>query len=181
MLFFVLLSISTFTHGAKASVVSKIPLSKIAEISTLSGDWTMTVHTTHDNGKTWKPTPTQEVSIKIGHKGMMLEEKPLDLNSPGFHMHSFITYDQYRQVYRKAAIDDIWGIMDMYEGNIQSGVLIMTNLKSKTFFPVAEGVWRGFRLRIELKSPVREMLIEKTDDDGKTWQPAFKAVYKLKS
>ncbi len=138
------------------------------------------VYKSKDGGKTWQPTPPQIVQISPGHKGMMLEEKPMDLSTPGFHMHSFITYDQYRKVYRKAAIDDVWGIMDIYEGNLKDGNLVLTNLKSKTYFPISEKVWRGFRLNIELKSPSRTMLIEKTDDDGKSWQPAFKVEYQLK-
>lgn len=161
--------------------VSLVPLAKMKDLSVLSGYWDMEVFITQDNGKSWQSTPKQSVSIIAGHKGMMLEERPMNLNSPGFHMHSFITYDQYRKVYRKAAVDDVWGIMDLYEGKIEDGKLIMTNLRAKTFFPVAENVWRGFRLIIELESPQRSMLIEKTDDNGKTWQAAFKVEYRLKS
>ena len=165
------------TLSAEPAQVSKIPQEKMQALAVLTGQWAMAVSITEDDGKTWQTTPAQAVDIRLSHKGMLLEEVPQDLSSPGFHMHSLISYDQYRKVYRKAATDDVWGIMDMYEGNIEDEKLVLTNLKSKTYFPISENIWRGFRLTLELKPNHRTLWIEKTDDDGKTWQAAFKADY----
>lgn len=143
----------------------------------LSGDWSVTIYTSEDDGDTWTAAGTEPVSIKFGHKGFMLEEVPGDLTTPGFHMHTFITYDQYRGVYRKAALDDIWGILDLYEGNIVDNKLVLDNLKSGTFFPIDEKTWRGFRLTLDLQPSNREMLVESTDDNGETWQARFKMHY----
>lgn len=158
--------------------VSKIPLAQMAKLHSLKGSWKMTVFSTQDNGESWQESPVQLVEISFQHKGMVLEEKPKTIESTGFHMLSYITYDQYRQVYRKAAIDDVWGIMDMYEGEIADHKLVMTNLNSRTFFPVEGGKWRGFRLTIELKDKLRTIWIDKTDDEGNTWQKAFRAEYR---
>jgi hypothetical protein len=80
-------------------------------------------------------------------------------------------------VYRKAALDDVWGILDLYQGTIEDGKLVIDNLDAGTFFPIDENTWRGFRLTMELKTERRWMWIDKTDDNGKTWQPAFKSEY----
>ena len=174
---FVLLPCLVLAQEGQVPPVSVVPLDKMAALEVLAGRWTMTVYSTEDDGENWTPAPSQAVDIQYRHKNFLLEETPSDLESPGFHMHTFLTYDQYRGVYRKAALDDIWGILDLYEGDIDDGWLILDNLKSATFFPVGENQWRGFRLRMELKSKQRWMWIDKTDDNGQSWQPAFKAEY----
>ena len=172
-----LLPVLAFSQEDQVPTESVVPLEKMAALDVLAGRWTMTVYVTEDDGDSWTPTPAQTVEILFRHKGFLLEEIPSNLDSPGFHMHTFLTYDQYREVYRKAALDDIWGILDLYEGNVEDGWLILDNLKSETFFPVGDDRWRGFRLRMELRPERRWMWIDKTDDRGQSWQPAFKAEY----
>lgn len=172
-----LLSCSTYAQDTKIPEVSRVPLAKMQALEMLAGQWQMTVYVTEDDGKTWTPTAPQDVELKFVHKGMMLEEVPGDLASPGFHMRTFITYDQYRQVYRKAALDDVWGILDLYQGTVEDGKLVVDNLDAGTFFPIDERTWRGFRLTMELKPDRRWMWIDKTDNNGMTWQPAFKSEY----
>jgi hypothetical protein len=172
-----LLSFSVYAQEAEIPEVSRVPLARMEALGMLAGRWEMTVYVTEDGGETWTPTPPQDVEIGFAHKGMMLEEVPGDLDSPGFHMHTFITYDQYRNVYRKAALDDVWGILDLYEGEIEEDRLVFDNLDAGTFFPIDDNTWRGFRLTMELKPDRRWMWIDKTDDNGRTWQPAFKSEY----
>jgi hypothetical protein len=172
-----LLSFPAHAQEVEIPEVSRVPLAKMQALAMLAGNWQMTVFVTEDDGETWTPTPPQDVELKFVHKGMMLEEVPGNLDSPGFHMRTLITYDQYRNVYRKAALDDVWGILDLYQGTIEDGKLVIDNLDAGTFFPIDENTWRGFRLTMELKTERRWMWIDKTDDNGKTWQPAFKSEY----
>ncbi len=172
-----LLSIASAQDDAIPDV-SRAPLQAMQRLSSLAGVWEMTVFTTADDGVTWTPAPAQVIDLRYAHKGFLLEEIPAALDGPGFHMRSYVTYDQYRKVYRKAALDDVWGILDLYEGNFEDGRLVLTNLESGTFFPVADGKWRGFRLTLELKEDKRWTWIDKTDDKGASWQPAFKLRYK---
>ncbi len=157
--------------------LSKVPLAAMQQLAPLAGAWNMTVFVTSDDGETWQATPSQEVALRFAHKGFMLEELPADLTTPGFHMRTTLTYDQYRKVFRKTALDDVWGILDLYEGEIKDDHLIMDNLRAGTFFPLEDGKWRGFRLTLELNSGQRWMWIDKTDDNGQSWQPAFKVEY----
>lgn len=172
-----LCAITFFGYGQTASE-SKVPLDAMEKLAVMHGKWELVVDMSFDNGKTWQSSPPGVVDIQPRHKGLLLAEIPKDLTSPGFHMETYLSFDQYRQVYRKAAIDDVWGVMDMYEGTIVDDALVMTNLKSQTFFPVAENTWRAFRLTMQLTQPTRTMTIEKSDDNGETWQPAFIARYK---
>lgn len=174
----ILIACCTLAQEQQVPDVSKTPLQEMQNLSVLDGNWTMTVFVTEDAGRTWTATPRQNVVIDYVHQGFMLEEVPQDLAAPGFHMRTMITYDQYRQVFRKAALDDVWGILDIYAGSISDGQLVLDNLASETFFPVGEDTWRGFRLTMELKPGLRWMFIDKTDDKGKSWQPAFKVEYR---
>jgi hypothetical protein len=157
--------------------VSVKPYTMMQKLAPLAGRWSMTTEITNDGGNTWSKTPASEVTLSFRHKGMLLAEIPAEISAPGFHMETYLSYDQYRNVYRKAAIDDVWGVMDMYEGAINGDTLILTNLKAGTSFPVGEEKWRHFRLHVELKTPARTMNIEKSDDGGKSWQPAFRVRY----
>ena len=143
----------------------------------LLGDYELVVYLSEDDGLTWTAGPVQRVSFRMQQNGLLLEEVPTQKAEQGFHMTTYLTFDQYRKVFRKAAIDDVWGIMDIYHGEIEGGALVLTNLESGTFFPIGDQKWRGFRLTVPLHAGERTMLIEKTDDNGASWQPAFKSVY----
>ncbi|MFN3239671.1 MAG: hypothetical protein ACE37D_21830 [Pseudomonadales bacterium] len=151
--------------------------SNMQHLKVLEGDYMLTVQVSQDGGSTWQNGEPHKVSIRLRHNGLLLEELPINPGKQGFHMNTYLTFDQYRSVFRKAAIDDVWGVMDIYQGNIVNNTLVLTNLQSGTLFPIAEGVWRGFRLSLPLTAGERTMLIEKTDDNGQTWQPAFRSVY----
>lgn len=172
-----LIGCCAYAQEQQTPEVSKTPLDQMQQLAVLAGNWNMTVFVTEDAGNTWTATPQQNVIIEYVHKGFMLEEVPQDLAAPGFHMRTMITYDQYRQVFRKAALDDVWGILDIYAGVISDGRLVLDNLASETFFPIGENTWRGFRLTMELIPGHRWMYIDKADDKGASWQPAFKVEY----
>lgn len=159
--------------------VSEKPYGMMQKLVVLEGRWQSVTEMTNDGGQTWQAMPPQMVDIHLRHKGMLLAEIPADTSGGGFHMETYISFDQYRNVYRKAAVDDVWGIMDMYEGQMVDGRIVFTNLKADTSFPIADGVWRHFRLTLELARPSRQMMIEKSDDGGKSWQPAFRVNYTL--
>lgn len=143
----------------------------------LEGDYQLVVHTSDDDGETWMAGSAQRVTFRRRHNDLLLEELPNERTEQGFSMTTYITYDQYRNVFRKAAIDDVWGVMDIYQGEIVDNALVLTNLESGTLFPVSADIWRGFRLTLPLTGGARTMLIEKTDDGGASWQPAFRSVY----
>lgn len=151
--------------------------SQMQRLEVLEGEYSLVVSVSNDDGKTWQEGPAQKVQLRLRHNDLLLEELPVELAETGFHMNTYLTFDQYRSVFRKAAIDDVWGVMDIYQGTIADDTLVLTNLESGTLFPVGAETWRGFRLSVPLIAGQRTMLIEKTDDHGQSWQPAFKSVY----
>ncbi|SDD20798.1 DUF1579 family protein [Kordiimonas lacus] len=162
----------------KRPPVSEKPYAMMQKLAMLEGDWEMVTEMTQNDGETWQAMPPAKVSIELRHKDLMLAEVPQEASDAGFHMETYITYDRYREVYRKAAIDDVWGIMDLYEGKpVGDDTIVFENLKADTSFLIAPGVWRHFRLTLELRSPKRTLMIEKTDNGGESWEPAFRVTY----
>ncbi|WP_417460852.1 DUF1579 family protein [Kordiimonas sp.] len=157
--------------------VSEKPYAMMQKLAPLAGEWSMVNEYSPDGGKTWSKAPAAVVSVEFRLKGMLLAEKPDDLDTPGFKLETDLSYDQYRDVYRKAVVDDTWGIMDVYEGTLEGDKLVMTNLKSGTTFPMGNGVERAFRLTIKIATPKRMMTIDASDDGGTTWMPAYKLTY----
>ena len=181
-LFFTLALIASFivpvTAQDEIPAPSRKPLAAMKQFEPILGTWEQVSEYSPDNGKTWQKSPAARVEFSFRQKGMMLAEIPLDTHQPGFHLETFFGYDQYRDVYRLVAIDDTWGLVDLYEGTIQDGKLVVTNLKSGTFFPIGPNQWRAFRITIELQGATRLMAVEKSDDAGETWQENFKITYK---
>jgi len=181
MVFIMLMAVTFLSAQDKPSKrpsVSEVPYKKVQALSVLEGNWEVQTKYSPDGGATWSASPAHQVQVEIMHKGMVLAEQVLQPTNEGFTIMSFLSYDQYRNVYRFAAIDDVWGLMDIYEGTIQNEKLVLTNLKAKTFFPIGDGKWRGFRLILELKDHARKMIIDATDDYGESWKPAFIVDYK---
>lgn len=155
---------------------SDIPKTQMKTLAPLLGIYETVTEFSPDGGTTWQAGPAKKIEISLRQKGLMMAEVPLDTSGPGFHMENYLTFDQYRKVYRKAAIDDTWGVMDIYEGSFKDGQLTLTNLKSRTTFPTETGE-RFFKLMIEVKSGPRWMYIHASEDGGKSWQPSFRVSY----
>ncbi|MCI5105960.1 MAG: hypothetical protein MRY76_04550 [Pseudomonadales bacterium] len=175
-------SLSVFGQSGTETEVaaeSREPLQKMQALEQLAGRWELSMEVLAEDGVTWEAAPPQIVELSFRHKGLMLAELPTDLSTPGFHMETYITWDQYRDVYRKVAIDDVWGIMDIYDGVREGNTIVFTNLRSGTTFPISDTVSRNFRLTMEIASPQRSFIVDKSDDGGRSWQPAFRQSYRL--
>jgi len=86
--------------------------------------------------------------------------------------------DSRHQEIRMMAIDEEYGNMDFYKGEIQEGALVFTNLHSDTPFETASGQKLSYRLTYrKLSDQQNESLVEVTTDRGATWQPYLKLVF----
>jgi hypothetical protein len=79
------------------------------------------------------------------------------------------SYDQFRQLYRVTVLDDMTGLMDIYEGDfINDNVLSVTNLRSETFYPNGEQpIYFKLEWNISGDAPTFDVLA--SSDVGKTW------------
>lgn len=179
----ILLTAMSFSTHAQENVPepSKAPFAAMQKLAPMAGTWSMIMEYSPDDGANWQKAPASEVTYSYQMKNLILGEVPSDDAASTFQTASFYSYDQYRKTYRIAVLDDTWGIMDIYEGNIEDGFLVATNLKAGTTFPIDEKISRAFRLKIEFSNQSeRKMIIDKSDDGGKSWQPNFKLTYTKK-
>lgn len=153
------------------------PYQMMQKLAPLVGTWEMARERTFDGGKTWEAYPSQLMKVEYRQKKMMLEESVVNVTPDGFHMLIFLSYDQYQNVYRQAAVEDYWGLMDISEGTIVDGNLIMTNTESKTYYPMENDRLRALKVTMELASPKRVVLLDESYDDGATWSPSFRITY----
>ena len=173
----------TFSIQAQENVPepSKAPLAAMQKLAPMTGVWSAHTEYSADNGANWQTMARADVEFSYQLKNLVLAEAPDDHQSSGFQTATFFSYDQYRKIYRIAVMDDTWGIMDIYEGDIENDKLVVTNLRSKTFFPIDEKTSRAFRLTIDISgASARRMEIDKSDDGGKSWQPNFVVSYTKK-
>ncbi len=157
---------------------SKAPLKAMEILASFAGTWQVQMSYSPDDGATWQMLPAARHEVSFREKNLILTEQPMESNPNAFQSASYYSYDQYRELYRVAVMDDTWGLLDVYEGKPEGDKLILTNLKSGTFFPTGDGRWRAFKLMLDLTGDTERMLIvEKSDDGGASWQPNFKVSY----
>lgn len=79
------------------------------------------------------------------------------------------SYDQFRQLYRVTVLDDMTGLLDVYEGDfINESVLSVTNLRSETFYPNgAQSIY--FKLEWNISGDAPTFAVLASSDVGKTW------------
>jgi len=164
---------------AEVPLSSAKPLAMMEKLEPLSGIWSLTRKITEDGGQTWQDTTVSKVQIRARQNGMLLEEAAVGEDDSVFHVVVLLSYDQYQFVFRQAAIEDYWGLMDVSEGTIEDDVLVMDNLESKTFYPMDNGRLRALRIRVELTTPSRTSYIDESYDRGHTWAPLFELHYRL--
>jgi len=178
MLLLVLGCASVFAGGPPDD--SKIPLQEMKKLNPLLGTWSVKREMTTDGGKTWEPYAKATVQVKAAHRGLLIEELAQDPEDSLFNVGTYLTYDQYQQVFRQAAVEDYWGVMDISEGKIVGDALVLTNTESETYYPMEKGQLRALKVSIEIASPNRTVNIDESYDGGKNWAPTFRLHYALK-
>lgn len=168
-----------FSHVHAQQDIEKIPLAKIEKLETLLGTWQTENYAYQDNN--WKQVATSVTTFTLKLKGKLITEEITNLvPNNSFIVETLISYDQYRNTYRLAAIDDTYGLMDIYEGDFtENGIIQFTNFRAGTNFPTADGGDMYFRLTFsEIDRNAREFLVENTVDNGATWTPMNKNILK---
>jgi len=145
----------------------------MARLDGLVGRWAATTSTPTQEGR--KTGAASTITVRRRMDGAFLESDSI-IRTPSFDMRlvSIFSYDQFRQVYRVAAMDGDFGLMDIYEGRIEErggeAVLVVDNFRSDTSFPTRSGGHLHFRLAYTLGQERRSLLVEMTTDRGATWR-----------
>jgi hypothetical protein len=177
ILMFLSLINAPYSLAQKINDNEKIPIEYIAKLDNILGYW-QTNHYEYASDNTWTLIATSTTEFTKVLKGKLIVEKVKNMHpANGFIVETYISYDQYRNLYRLAAIDDIYGLMDIYEGKLENKTLQVTNLRAGTYFPSGENGKMHFRLSFtETTKNNREFLVERSDNEGTSWIPMNKSI-----
>lgn len=150
------------------------------QLRSMTGDWMLAFKMTEDDGATWtelKPSAATVTTI-LGGK-MVRENVVLDFGN-GYQMVGDVTisYDPFRGVYRASWSDSSVGLLDVYEGKMIDGKIVMDNLRAGTTWNAANGSRLNFRISWGFESEQeRSYVIEMSDDLGKTWHAYYDGMF----
>lgn len=143
------------------------------------GEWTIHWQIRNADGE-WSDHGTSPAKIeKILNGAGVTESFVMKSGDTIYNLHGMIAYDEIRQVYRGAFLDDVTGLLDIYEGQKDGDTLVLDNLQSQTFAKTEDGTEMAFRLSFTYKDADNyDILAEISTDRGKHWFPYIKGQYK---
>ncbi|GJL96567.1 MAG: hypothetical protein DHS20C06_03840 [Hyphobacterium sp.] len=143
------------------------------------GHWTVTGRRLDPDG--WTDIAPQMAEIENVYGGRAyVETTQIDYGSNQSGLQTTLTWDGFREVYRISALDEGFGLLDVYEGRLDSdGRLVATNLRSDTYFEFGEDTRLHFQLRWTFVSDDQFMFdVLMTTDGGASWTPYFELEYR---
>jgi len=174
---FFILNISSVVFAEEVAETARAPHESMKKIRGMLGEWTAITEMITQEGD-WIEQKTDHVAIKSELDGLLFAEQHLArISGEGFYITTDLSYDQYRETYRVSAIGNGWGIMDIYEGQLDNGILDLNNIRAGTSFPLEDGREMFFRLLIPVDGDRRVMDIDMSLDEGETWSPFYRVTY----
>ncbi|RED16814.1 hypothetical protein [Parasphingopyxis lamellibrachiae] len=168
----------TIASAGVASAQSEEVQTAMQRLAPLTGTAQVSVVQHRPDGPVAMPaTQSHGVFTLNGHglrETLRFEQAPGDLIT----LETMFSYDANRDVYRIAVHDDDFGIMDIYEGRFTSDtVLIATNLRSDTYFPLDDGRHMHFQLRWDFSEEIVKFDVLYTTDGAATWHLFYEMEY----
>lgn len=141
----------------------------------LEGDWKVS-QTLYSEQDGWSDAELSETHFSDSLNGK-LTSGVIKFKTGSFEMEVLvsISYDHIRDINRVSLMDDIEGLLDIYEGRIYNNNLIATNIAANTWFPGPNGTKRFFRLGIEnADESAAKIIVDTSLDRGLSWAPYIK-------
>ena len=154
----------------------------LALLRGLEGEWQLTFLQVDEQG-VYQPVGSSRsrIDIKLGGK-LVQEETLIKTADAEFPLLVNYSYDRVRQVFRKSSTDGVTGLMDIQEGQLENGVLTLTNTRCKTWFVGRSGKELAFRIKFDLNDRDRPLMTaDLSTDEGKTWFLFQQVVYQRPS
>lgn len=137
----------------------------IKELAYLTGKWKAVTNVMTRSGS-WKETTTDTVEFSFVKKGNYLKA----VMGGQYEYELVFSYDQFQRKYRVSSIDQVSGLLDIYEGNLQEGKLVINNVVKDTYYTMG-GTNYYNRLTLSRTSTNEAlMLIEGSGNRGEQWQ-----------
>jgi len=152
--------------------------SPLAFLEGHEGEWIVSGRRATPSG--WEDSARLPAQIESLYGGRAyIETSIIDFGDEQSGLTTLISWDGFRDVYRIAALDEGFGLLDIYEGRLDSeGRLIATNLRSDTYFAFGESTRMHFQLRWTFESEDRFLFeVLMTSDGGANWSPYFELIY----
>ncbi|MEO1078539.1 MAG: hypothetical protein AAFY29_03215 [Pseudomonadota bacterium] len=149
-------------HAGKARAAMKA-------LRPMAGEWVAQSSLWRDGG--WTEPETDRATINFMLNDLALRERFPERSQSSVRMETTIQFDQYRDIYRLMALDDSWGNMDVYEGEmVEPGKLVFTNIRPGTFALGKDGEEYAFKLTFSIESrESHSLLVEISTNRGKSW------------
>ncbi|MEM8962857.1 MAG: DUF1579 family protein [Acidobacteriota bacterium] len=156
---------------------AKTKVHPLAPLHALEGTWTGTYEQNGPEG--WVVTGTSTVKFRVRLDGSAVEKRHIvKMRGSEWPMMTTFTFDPHREVYRLAAVDGPSGLMDIHEGQLEDGFLVVDNTGSGTSMPLESGDQMSFRLRFDLRdSDALRLEVFNSIDGGANWAPMMKVSY----
>ena len=150
------------------------------ELSFMAGSWDVKAERYTREGK-WADAGMTKSTIKWLWSNIALQES-VGFKTPNGEMKLNIqlSYDQFQKCYRVTIVDNQYGLMDIYEGQFKENILLVTNERCKTFYPIQDGHLK-FQIKYTKKSEnsmVFMVNMAKVGTDN--WRPMSKSTYSKK-
>ena len=159
---------------------SKAP--ELDKLAFLAGSWTIEHEVINPETGKWTKGKASGAEAKwaVGDRCIM-EEGTFHFQDTKMPLVMIYSFDPYQKVFRTAIMDGLYGLLDVYEGNFKDNKLVMTNLKSETFFQGAKGdKMAGKMVYHHMDANGYKVDYSVSYDEGKTWTHLYKIQYKRK-
>lgn len=146
-------------------------------LATTAGEWEVEV--VEASGRAYKGR-SLVVAIQDGllqQESMRLPSSPMNPGA-GVTIVGLRSYDAFRRIYRFAYHDSLTGLLDIYEGGVEEGRLVLTNLETGTSLRLPDGREAHTRITAEIGVRGYVVTLESSIDGGATWTPVMTSTYR---
>lgn len=147
-------------------------VSGINELAYLTGKWKAVTKVMTKSG-TWKETTTDTVEFSFIKKGNYLKA----VMGGQYEYELVFSYDQFQGKYRMSSIDQVSGLLDIYEGNLQERKLVIDNVVKDTYYTMGGTNYYNRLTLSKISTNEGLMLIEGSDNRGEKWQPVSQVLF----
>ncbi|MEZ5317800.1 MAG: DUF1579 family protein [Vicinamibacterales bacterium] len=153
------------------------PPQDMRKIAFLEGRWAVTPEfgDVRDLSRPWLATKTVTTTFRPRLGGAFLEAD-LAVTWPDgqvWQTTSIWSFDRFRKTFRVVYLDDLWGLLDVYEGDFVDGRLTLSNERAATLGPPgADGRRLIGRTVVRDITPGGFVIEWETSADGRTWTRA---------
>ncbi len=151
-------------------------------LQALAGRWQVTIEHLDDpilhpeRQPTWQRIET--VSVIHSRAGGSLLEEEIDVATPRpRRARRLLSWDRFRQVYRLVHFDTFSQHLDVLEGRLADGRLVLTNLETGTQVQIHQQTFHVRETYHDLGPDAFRLDREVSNDGGETWMPDLRFTY----